>query len=377
MYENSDNMYRLVISLVVSMLLSSCIKHAKEINNCEMVDITFEQNYISNYDSLKLIDRTSLICLQENPEKDLQIKQIDKICVKNNHIYVADTYLKRLIVFDNKGLALYQVGSLGNGPGEYSSVADFYVADSCLYLYDSAKRKILVYNDKNKYLRDFDIKFNGEYFVRLTNGNFLFALAPYNDGKLKGKRFVITDSGFNVINTMFDFEEDVDLNCQMLLPFVECGDKIIYNRGISNNVYSFNKEGTPEQILYINFGESNVPVDELKDMNKFLASSNDYCYIASTPILTEDKMLTILKKGNELYTCIYDFKLDRPYLNNIKNYSTHTINLPFSITENNVIVSYFNNEIYPDYETDEYIPESVKKEIEAGAYIVCLYHLCR
>lgn len=125
MYENSDNMYRLVISLVVSMLLSSCIKHAKEINNCEMVDITFEQNYISNYDSLKMIDSTSLICLQENPEKDLQIKQIDKICVKNNHIYVADTYLKRLIVFDNKGLALYQVGSLGNGPGEYSSVADF------------------------------------------------------------------------------------------------------------------------------------------------------------------------------------------------------------------------------------------------------------
>lgn len=161
MYENSDNMYRLVISLVVSMLLSSCIKHAKEINNCEMVDITFEQNYISNYDSLKMIDSTSLICLQENPEKDLQIKQIDKICVKNNHIYVADTYLKRLIVFDNKGLALYQVGSLGNGPGEYSSVADFYVADSCLYLYDSAKRKILVYNDKNKYLRDLTLNLMG------------------------------------------------------------------------------------------------------------------------------------------------------------------------------------------------------------------------
>ena len=90
-----------------------------------------------------------------------------------------------------------------------------------------------------------------------------------------------------------------------------------------------------------------------------------------------NKMLTILKKGDDLYTCIYDFKLNRPYLNNIKNYSAHTINLPFSITENNVIVSYFNSEIYPNYETDEYIPESVKKEIEAGAYIVCLYHLCR
>ena len=157
MCENFDSMYRLVISLVVSMLLSSCINHSKEKDNCEIVDIAFEQNYISNYDSLKMIDSTSLICLRENLEKDLQIKQRDKICVKKNHIYVADTYLKRVIVFDNKGLALYQVGSLGNGPGEYSSVADFYVADSCLYLYDSAKRKILVYDNENKYLRDFDI----------------------------------------------------------------------------------------------------------------------------------------------------------------------------------------------------------------------------
>lgn len=368
-------MYRIFVNLIVIMLFSSCIQRTEENFRCEVIDVEFKQKYISNYDGLNIVDSTALVCLQENSEKDLLIKQIDKICVKNDHIYVADTYLKRLIVFDSKGLALYQVGSLGNGPGEYSSIADFYVADSCLYLYDSAKRKMLVYDHENRYLKDFDIDFSGEFFVRLENGNFLFSLAPYNDGeKLKGKKIAITDSNFNVINTMFDFEENVDLNCRILSPLVEYGGKIIYNRGISNDVYLFDGNGIFEQIVCLDFGKLNVPSSELNDVNNFLDSSNGYCYIASTPIIIDDTILLILNKDNELYTCIYDTKLQRPYLNSMMNYSVRTINLPFSVTEDGLIVSYFNSEIYPAYKDDGYISESLKKKIESGAYIVCLYH---
>lgn len=369
-------MYRVFIILILIVLVSSCTKNADEKIKREIVDVEFQQKYISSYDSLNIIDSTSLVVLQENPEEDLQIKQIDKICVKNNHIYVADTYLKRLIVFDMNGMALYKVGSLGSGPGEYSSIADFYVGDSCLYLYDSLKQKMLLYDKENQYLKDYDISFRGEYFVKLSNGNFLFSLAPYNNGELKGKRIAITDNEFNVINTMFDFDEHIDVNYQMLSPLVECGNKIIYYRGISNDVYIFNKIGAFERVVSWDFGKFNVPSDELDDMSKLMESSNDYSYIAATPIFINDVIMTILNKGGELYTCIYDTKSREPYLNNMINYSVRTINFPFSVTEDNIVVSYFNNDIYPEYMKDKYIPDSIKKEIESDAYIICLYHLC-
>lgn len=367
-------MNRYFIYPFIFLFLISCNIN-KENNNKEICNIEFKQDYISNYKHLNIVDSTKLICLSENAEKDLQIKQIDKICLKNNLIYIADTYLKRLIVFDCKGNALYQIGSLGNGPGEYSSIADFYVTDSHIYLYDSAKQKILLFDNKNNYIKDFHIKFRGEHFVKLDNNNFLFSLAPFNEGKLKRKKIAITDNNFNIINTMFEFDNDIDPNYQFISPITEYNNKIIYNRGISNDIYIFSKEASLDNIVSFDFGALNIPTNKLNDINKLLESSNNYCYIAATPIFINNTIFGIINKENELFTYIYNIKNKKTYLNSLSNYSIDNINIPLSITDNGQIISYFNEDIYPNYKEDKQIPESIKKEIESGAYILCLYHL--
>lgn len=174
---------------------------------------------------------------------------------------------------------------------------------------------------------------------------------------------------------MFDFEENIDLNYQMLSPLVESDGRIVYNRGISNDIYLFAKDGTFEKVVRLDFGSHNVPADELNDLSKFMESSGDYCYIASTPVFMKDAILFILNKNNELYTCVYDLKRGRSYLNSMANYSTRTVNLPFSVAGEDVIVSYFNADIYPGYEKDEALSDSVKEEIASGANVVCLYHV--
>lgn len=364
-----------LIYLFITLLLCSCNNKTNN-SNKEKHIIEFKQEYITNYNQSNIVDSTQLICLLENPDEDLQIKQIDKICIKNNHIYIADTYLKRLIVFNKEGIALHQIGSMGNGPGEYSSIADFYVtASNDTYIYDSVKKKIILYDSKNNYIKDFNIDFEGEHFVYLNNNEFLFSLAPYNEGKLKRKKIAITDKDFNIINTMFEFEKNTDPNYQFISPLTEYCDKFVYNRGISNDIYIFSSKGTIENIITFDFGSLNVSTNKLNDINKLLESDDSYSYIAACPILINNTILSIINKENELFTCIYDIKKKKTYLNNISNFSVNNLNIPLSVTDKGQVISYFNEDIYPNYKNDKNISESIKNEIQDGAYVVCLYNI--
>lgn len=364
-----------LIYLFITLLLCSCNNKTND-SNKEKHIIEFKQEYITNYNQSNIVDSTQLICLLENPDEDLQIKQIDKICIKNNHIYIADTYLKRLIVFNKEGIALHQIGSMGNGPGEYSSIADFYVtASNDTYIYDSVKKKIILYDSKNNYIKDFNIDFEGEHFVYLNNNEFLFSLAPYNEGKLKRKKIAITDKDFNIINTMFEFEKNTDPNYQFISPLTEYCDKFVYNRGISNDIYIFSSKGTIENIITFDFGSLNVSTNKLNDINKLLESDDSYSYIAACPILINNTILSIINKENELFTCIYDIKKKKTYLNNISNFSVNNLNIPLSVTNKGQVISYFNEDIYPNYKNDKNISESIKNEIQDGAYVVCLYNI--
>ncbi|WP_304250993.1 6-bladed beta-propeller [Parabacteroides gordonii] len=364
-----------LIYLFITLLLCSCNNKTNN-SNKEKHIIEFKQEYITNYNQSNIVDSTQLICLLENPDEDLQIKQIDKICIKNNHIYIADTYLKRLIVFNKEGIALHQIGSMGNGPGEYSSIADFYVtASNDIYIYDSVKKKIILYDSKNNYIKDFNIDFEGEHFVYLNNNEFLFSLAPYNEGKLKRKKIAITDKDFNIINTMFEFEKNTDPNYQFISPLTEYCDKFVYNRGISNDIYIFSSKGTIENIITFDFGSLNVSTNKLNDINKLLESDDSYSYIAACPILINNTILSIINKENELFTCIYDIKKKKTYLNNISNFSVNNLNIPLSVTDKGQVISYFNEDIYPNYKNDKNISESIKNEIQDGAYVVCLYNI--
>jgi len=364
-----------LIYLFITLLLCSCNNKTNN-SNKEKHIIEFKQEYITNYNQSNIVDSTQLICLLENPDEDLQIKQIDKICIKNNHIYIADTYLKRLIVFNKEGIAFHQIGSMGNGPGEYSSIADFYVtASNDIYIYDSVKKKIILYDSKNNYIKDFNINFEGEHFVQLNNNEFLFSLAPYNEGKLKRKKIAITDKDFNTINTMFEFEKNTDPNYQFISPLTEYCDKFVYNRGISNDIYIFSSKGIIENIITFDFGSLNVSTNKLNDINKLLESDDSYSYIAACPILINNTILSIINKENELFTCIYDIKKKKTYLNNISNFSVNNLNIPLSVTDNGQVISYFNEDIYPNYKNDKNISESIKNEIQNGAYVVCLYNI--
>ena len=307
---------------IFSLLLLSCTTKTTQTSDKEIHVIDFKKEYMTNYDKVELVDSTQLICLQEDADRDLMIKSIRKISIKNDLIYISDYRNRgsRLIVFDNKGTAIHQIGAWGQGPGEYLNITDFYVTESGdVYIYDGRNDKVFLYDKHTKFIKDFKLNFEAENFVALNDNKFLFSLAPYNEGEFKDKLIAITDKNFNVTSSQFKFDENIDKNWAFDYQLIEYDDKIIYNRPISNDIYTFTKDGVAAEIISFDFGTLNVQSNKLKDIEKLRESADSYSYIFATPILIENTLLTLINKENELFTCVYNIKSKTTHLNSISD----------------------------------------------------------
>nr|MCY2671754.1 6-bladed beta-propeller [Bacteroides fragilis] len=114
--------------LIITLVLTACDQKLK--NKSALISnirVDFSEASFENFKRLNVVDTTLLIALAEDVENDLVLGQLDKIIILNDTIYIADTYLKRLLMYDMQGNILGKIGNLGGGPGEFASLSDFCV----------------------------------------------------------------------------------------------------------------------------------------------------------------------------------------------------------------------------------------------------------
>lgn len=366
----------LILFFIAYLSVVSCQqKERKNIFLTENIKIDFSTTTFDNYKHLNIVDTTLMIPLSEDVNNDLIIGQLDKIIVSDSLIYIADTYMKRLLLYDMQGNVIGKVGAIGGGPGEYTSLSDFCVGSNGeIYLYDSASNKMLVYDRNLQFVKDYPISFKAEQF-QFIDGHFLFGLAPYNiDPKTSGKMIVLTDHSFTPILSTLKYSDNIDHNCELFSPMTlakEAG--VVYNRVIDNNAYFFNKEGILETIFHFDFGGLNIGGEDLKNINALLESNKNYCYVASSPIIIDDLLIGILNKTGEMFTFIYDSNSKELSLNALTNFSVRKINLPITTCANgSQLVSYFNKDIYPEFDNSNELSSELKDKIEQGAFVLCI-----
>jgi hypothetical protein len=145
-------------------LCISCKNTKPDSHNIEAV-------YTVNLDSIKLIDRikpeegvplmasaifksVKTIILEEHDYA--VIGMINELQVFEDNIFILDNfYAKKLFVFDKNGKFIRQIGSKGQGSGEYSSIEDFCINREKreIYILDDNGSRVFVYNlDTGKYL---------------------------------------------------------------------------------------------------------------------------------------------------------------------------------------------------------------------------------
>jgi hypothetical protein len=103
------------------------------------------------------------------------IKDIDKIHIDDDKIYVLDKRNFSVLIFDTTGNYLNHLKRQGNGPGEYVDITDFMVVDSSIFVLSRAMKKILVYSISLNYVESYSLDDFYDYCYYLDKKIFLYS----------------------------------------------------------------------------------------------------------------------------------------------------------------------------------------------------------
>lgn len=103
----------------------------------------------------------------------------------NGNFLVYNRYKLQIKVFDKNLHYLFSFGKKGEGPGEFSGVADMFVDNKDnIYVLDFVQKKIKIFDDSMKYKKSFNIKGAGWYSRLAVDSNGLIYLCNPQSKKL-------------------------------------------------------------------------------------------------------------------------------------------------------------------------------------------------
>jgi hypothetical protein len=230
--------------------------------------------------------------------------RIDKILVRNDRIYILDSHLKILLVYDMNGTNLGRIGVLGQGPNEYIDIADFDVdKNDNVYLLDGRLDKLMEYDSNGYIQKSYRLPFEADVLQVLGSNEFMFGLSSWNHGKNEGTKIIITDSTFNTLSTCLEYDEFVDPSYVVSDIFLSERKKILF---IINQlmiiIYVFSLNGTLSRIVKFDFKSKKVPNEYKKDIEPKLIYFDDFCFLKKFSVVTDKFILGTLWIKKKLET---------------------------------------------------------------------------
>ncbi|MDZ7773091.1 MAG: 6-bladed beta-propeller [Balneolaceae bacterium] len=106
----------------------------------------------------------------ENDSTNYEIMSAYRIQEYNNKLFVADDVLNKVKVFDDAGSFLYEFGTRGRGPGEFTTIRGFAVFDSTVYVYDQNLSRLNKFTTSGKYISSYTLE-KASSSVKINNIN--------------------------------------------------------------------------------------------------------------------------------------------------------------------------------------------------------------
>lgn len=152
--------FLLLAALALTVLMSSCGGGEKNpdetAGGCTIIDATGKGEKMKLSD---IIDTIEYIPLETN--EDCLIGGIDKIIGMGDTVAVLDDRIGRaLYLFGRDGRFIRKIGRQGEGPQEYVHLFDMAYdrATDRIFLLDTGKNKILVFNSDNEFIKSIDLE---------------------------------------------------------------------------------------------------------------------------------------------------------------------------------------------------------------------------
>jgi hypothetical protein len=367
-----------LVVFVLILLCSSCSTKQRQIEieaEVEVIDF-FSLNKVE-VDEIpaSIIKEKKYIKLDASSDEFL-FKRINKVIIHNDSIYILDTRIKKLIVFDKTGRGIGCVSSRGQGPGEYLQIEDFDI-DSLgnVYFIDGrgSNDRLFVFDKTFQFVSVKKMPFEADIISCLPNNKLLFGLSSWNKWANASKQVAITDMELKTEQSYLQYDEYIDeaywISSYM---FINTEDHILYNKQISNYVYEISPEGQLQKAYLFDFGKKNVPNPYKKDIEGNLDKFKRFCCLKNFVVINDKYIFGTLWDDTKTKNFIVDKNDKTVYLT--KKEIADADNSNFSGYCNNQIISYIYPGKYDDIQAMDF-PADVKKHIEDENFVLCLYTL--
>lgn len=254
-----------IIMILMFLLFLSCNKHEKDES---FNTITIDPDIYQHYIDLSPILEDSMEIIKLETSTDCLISDITKLEFKDDKIFILDRDGKKMFVFSNKGKYLYNIGELGNGPGEYVDIWDFTFVNGLLYMYDGSTDKYNIYEKNGKfvsYLSNIPL-----HHAVLSFGNILYFIGNYLGSDLGDYNLYRYDINTKNITTYLPYNKKIREESMMWglkSQVARSKNKSLFTYPRDNILYEADSNGFYPKYKIV-FTKYNIP-DEMKDQDGF------------------------------------------------------------------------------------------------------------
>lgn len=247
------------ITIIFAFFIFSCSKKNTRILNDTILNIRIPVKELQQIKLSEIISECKAIKL-EFTDKSM-IGSIRKVIFYNNKIYVLDTFgAKSLMVFDSDGNFKQRIGSVGNGPGQFSMPQDFLIDTIRNEIEILGARKINCYNENGDFLRSKTIKFTSLNFMK-SGTNYFFAVAGKEDYKV-----FKTDLNGKVVEKYLSTNKDYEIGNAFMCFIPQKEDYLLFRPTKRDTIYFLNdKTAVPARV--IDFGNYKFKLDEFRKLS--------------------------------------------------------------------------------------------------------------
>jgi hypothetical protein len=361
-----------LFTFLIALVLYGCNfgekKHAGKTGNISIVRL--EDTDTDPQLLTALIDSVTFLPLIE--QDNFLFSRINKIIVRDRYIYLMDIRgSNSLLVFDEAGTFVRNIGTRGSGPGEYVKLTDFETDSENIYLYDWQTMRMLKYDLQGNFIEAHKTPFCSRGFKILENGKYLSAIEQENSKY----QVIRMDSDFNVEISFLSFPDKYaefiarsDIN-----NMIHAVDGILsYTRFCNDIVYTFSEEGEFTGGILFDFGSKTVPEKYRNDYELFMEEGGGrFNYFQDTPFKLNQLWIGFAAHQGKSATFVYNTVSDKYYF---YDWGDEGI-VDILFANSKYLIGYVDFNRYNYLKKKPEINSSAMTVLEEGGHGLLFYHL--
>lgn len=238
--------------------LFACSKHSTNLE-CPIYKITLNSD--EKLDFMSLVDSLYYIELETTDES--LIGEISQIII-DDYLFLLDRKNQSIDLFTEQGQFVSAISALGDGPGEYLRIDDFFVDSKrkIINILDGTRNKIIKYSFKGQYIEEIDIPLSrGISRFIFHKEQYYFDQQYRQNARRDSYNLIVMDSLCNILDREFYYNSYLDIILGIRKSLFRVNDTLHYIPLYSEIVYKIDDDNVVSPKYSLDFGDKWINQD--------------------------------------------------------------------------------------------------------------------